>query len=212
MQAGLKGKNVIVQGLGNVGFYAGHFCSKAGAKITGKYMHALRVRVLDSNACPFTSHLRALIPCLRSPCGSCGQYQCVRVQLFLPPVCPHTTFAKPLRFQWSMFASVPPFVPPAHPPTEHLRQPTECISYAPIAAIAEWNSSVANPNGLDVEDCKAWFTANGSFKGYPHGDYIEDPLAVCSLGFFLVGWMETLGHLCERSRVVRICSLQTFGG
>lgn len=34
-QPGLKDKNIIVQGLGNVGFYAAHFCSKAGAKVTG---------------------------------------------------------------------------------------------------------------------------------------------------------------------------------
>lgn len=45
-------------------------------------------------------------------------------------------------------------------------------------AIAEYNSAVANPDGLDVEDCKAYFTANKSFKGYPNGTYIEDPLAV----------------------------------
>ncbi len=29
----MKGKSAIVQGLGNVGFYAAHFISKAGAKI-----------------------------------------------------------------------------------------------------------------------------------------------------------------------------------
>jgi len=77
MTPGLKGKNVIVQGLGNVGFYAAHFCSKAGGKIT---------------------------------------------------------------------------------------------------AISEYNSAVANPDGLDVEDAKAYFTANGSFKGYPNGECLADPL------------------------------------
>lgn len=32
---GLKGKRIIVQGFGNVGFYFSHFCHKAGAKIVG---------------------------------------------------------------------------------------------------------------------------------------------------------------------------------
>lgn len=78
LTAGLKGKSVIVQGLGNVGFYAAHFCSKAGAKIT---------------------------------------------------------------------------------------------------AIAEYTDSVENPAGLDVEACKAYFDANKTFKGFPGGTYVADPLA-----------------------------------
>lgn len=32
---GLKGKRVIVQGFGNVGYYFAHFCHEAGAKIVG---------------------------------------------------------------------------------------------------------------------------------------------------------------------------------
>lgn len=31
----LKGKRIIIQGFGNVGFYFAHFCHKAGAKIVG---------------------------------------------------------------------------------------------------------------------------------------------------------------------------------
>eukprot|EP00123_Amoebidium_parasiticum_P019312 comp24502_c0_seq1/m.46754 comp24502_c0_seq1/g.46754 ORF comp24502_c0_seq1/g.46754 comp24502_c0_seq1/m.46754 type:complete len:512 (-) comp24502_c0_seq1:361-1896(-) len=74
---GLKNKKVIVQGLGNVGFFAAHFISKAGGK---------------------------------------------------------------------------------------------------IVAISEYNSGVANPDGLDVEDCQQYFKQNGTFKGYPKGRYVEDTL------------------------------------
>ncbi|KNC80870.1 glutamate dehydrogenase, mitochondrial [Sphaeroforma arctica JP610] len=35
LTSGLKGKKVIVQGLGNVGFYAAHFITKAGGKVVG---------------------------------------------------------------------------------------------------------------------------------------------------------------------------------
>jgi hypothetical protein len=57
------------------------------------------------------------------------------------------------------------------------------------AAISEYNSAVSNPNGLDIEDCKAYFTANKTFKGYPNGQYIEDPLLVrlvaCSIYIYI---------------------------
>ncbi len=35
LQTGLKGKKIIVQGLGNVGYYSALFCQEAGAKIIG---------------------------------------------------------------------------------------------------------------------------------------------------------------------------------
>ncbi len=35
MEPGIEGKRIILQGLGNVGYHAGHFCQKAGAVITG---------------------------------------------------------------------------------------------------------------------------------------------------------------------------------
>jgi glutamate dehydrogenase (NAD(P)+) len=35
LSSGLAGKRIIVQGLGNVGFYAAHYCQQAGALITG---------------------------------------------------------------------------------------------------------------------------------------------------------------------------------
>lgn len=35
LSGGLAGKRIIVQGLGNVGFYAAHYCQRAGALITG---------------------------------------------------------------------------------------------------------------------------------------------------------------------------------
>ncbi|UYZ61813.1 Glu/Leu/Phe/Val family dehydrogenase [Hymenobacter weizhouensis] len=35
LSSGIAGKRIIVQGLGNVGYYAAHFCQQAGALITG---------------------------------------------------------------------------------------------------------------------------------------------------------------------------------
>lgn len=35
LSSGIAGKRIIVQGLGNVGYYAAHFCQEAGALITG---------------------------------------------------------------------------------------------------------------------------------------------------------------------------------
>jgi len=35
LNTGLKGKKIIIQGFGNVGFHFAHFCHKEGAKIVG---------------------------------------------------------------------------------------------------------------------------------------------------------------------------------
>lgn len=45
---------------------------------------------------------------------------------------------------------------------------------AKIIGIAEYNGSIWNEDGIDIEDIKRYQIANKGFKGYDKGDFIED--------------------------------------
>ena len=49
---------------------------------------------------------------------------------------------------------------------------------AKIIAIVEYNSSISNPDGLDVEEASKYFRANKSFKDYPKAKvvYLDDKI------------------------------------
>lgn len=45
---------------------------------------------------------------------------------------------------------------------------------ATIIGIAEWNGGIWDPNGIDVQDIKAYLVEHKSFKGYGKGKFIEN--------------------------------------
>ncbi|MBX2853986.1 MAG: Glu/Leu/Phe/Val dehydrogenase, partial [Rhodobacteraceae bacterium] len=43
-----------------------------------------------------------------------------------------------------------------------------------IIGVAERDGGVVNPNGIKIEELRAWIVENGGVKGFPGGQYVED--------------------------------------
>ncbi|WP_166416137.1 Glu/Leu/Phe/Val family dehydrogenase [Cochlodiniinecator piscidefendens] len=43
-----------------------------------------------------------------------------------------------------------------------------------IVAVIERDGGIYDPNGINIEELRAWLAKHGGVKGYPHGQYAED--------------------------------------
>lgn len=62
---------------------------------------------------------------------------------------------------------------------------------AKITCVIEYNGALINPDGINVEEAKKHFTATGSFKNCPLGEYSAD-----------TGAVRTHQHICRETVVV----------
>ncbi|MEZ5791641.1 MAG: Glu/Leu/Phe/Val dehydrogenase [Nitratireductor sp.] len=74
---------------------------------------------------------------------------------------------------------------------------------AKIIAVIEYNGSLVNPDGINIEEAKAWMTRHGSFEGYPGGTFVEDgsKLLEMECDILIPAAMESVINLNNADRI-----------
>ena len=74
---------------------------------------------------------------------------------------------------------------------------------AKIIAVIEYNGSLVNPDGINIEEAKAWMTRHGSFEGYPGGTFVEDGAKLLEMecDILIPAAMESVINLNNADRI-----------
>ncbi|MEZ5872261.1 MAG: Glu/Leu/Phe/Val dehydrogenase [Nitratireductor sp.] len=74
---------------------------------------------------------------------------------------------------------------------------------AKITAVIEYNGALVNPDGINIEEAKAWMNRHGSFQGYSDGTFVEDGTKLLEMecDILIPAAMESVINLGNADRI-----------